>query len=1001
MLLDGLRWRSIGPAIMGGRITDIEGIPGNPRVFYVAAATGGLWKTINGGITFYPIFDRYPVISLGDLALAPSNPDILYLGTGEEDARNSVSPGGGVYKSTDGGRSWTFVGLEGTQTVGRIVVDPRNPDVVYVAAVGPTWNPSPDRGLYKSTDGGRTWTKILYVNDRTGAVDVALDPRNPDVVWAAMWERIRGPYFLRSGGPGSGLYKSTDGGRTWTRIEGGGFPTTLKGRIGIALAPSNPDIVYAMVEADSVRGSGQGLLSGLYRSLDGGRTWERRNRINVRPFYYSQVRVDPKDPNRVYWLATQFYVSDDGGRTYRLGAQGIHVDHHAMWIDPQDPNRFLIGNDGGVAITYDRGGTFDFLNLMPLGQFYAVSFDFRKPYWVCGGLQDNGSWCGPSRARDGLTNERWINVGGGDGFYTASDPIDPDIVYSESQNGNISRLNLRTGERVRIRPPTWAERRRAFEDSLIIARGDTTQPETPEIRARLAQLRARIAADSAAWDLRFNWQTPFLISPHNPSTLYLGANRVLKSTDRGDTWVPISPDLTTRDPLKIRISTRETGGITRDVTGAETHATITTLAESPVRPGILWVGTDDGKVWVTRNDGGSWTDVSDRFPGLPRGTWVSRVEPSHVDSATVYVSFDGHRTGDYRPYVYVSTDFGRTFRSIVGNLPTTGPAFVHVIREDPTNPNVLYVGTDVGAYVSLDRGRTWRRLGQGLPTVPVHDIKIHPRDREIVAGTHGRSIYILEATPLQEWGDSVATRPAFLFTPAPAYLYPPFFAGGSQGHERFVGDSPPLGARLWYWIGAGAARDSVRVVITDVRGDTVRVLRGPARSGLNVITWDLRARPEPLGPAARRDSLRMAQRRAQVLDSLRRALSMEDTAAWRAARERFERELAEARAQLGAPPSYNPRPGETMPNPMQLVGGGGFGMGGRQGPLVEPGLYLATLEYGGVRHRRVVRVEHVDRDSRPVVERETESGPPEDEEAEERFPLAPATPTDPDVPLTP
>ncbi|HKG90395.1 MAG TPA: hypothetical protein VKA84_00810, partial [Gemmatimonadaceae bacterium] len=889
--LSMFRWRSIGPANMGGRITDVEGVAGS-KTFYVAAAAGGIWKTVNNGTFFFPVFQRERVISMGDIAVAPSNPDIIYAGTGEEDSRNSISPGGGVYKSADGGRSWRVVGLAETQHVGRIVVDPQDPDVAYVAALGHAWGPNRERGLYKTTDGGGTWQLVKFVSDRAGFVDLVMDPSDRNTLYAASWERERGPYYLRSGGPGSGIWKTTDAGRTWTQLRGNGLPTTTFGRVGLAVAPSNPRVVYALIEADSnpnpeslvsrngnraVRGERadtarrQRLQSGLFRSADGGQTWERMNRDNNRPFYYSQIRVDPRDENRVYWLATQFRFSDDAGRTWRSGALGVHGDHHALWIDPNDPEHFIVGSDGGVSLTWDRGGSYDFLSTMALGQFYTVSYDTQRPYRVCGGLQDNGSWCGPSRLAEGaITNADWFRVGGGDGFYTAQDPDDPSVIYSESQGGIISRLDLSTGRRTPIRSGGWRTGRQQFEDSLVVARGDTTQSETPALTRRLAEIRARASADSAQRDMRFNWNTPFFLSEHNARTVYAGGNRLLKSTDRGDHFFPISPDLSTRDTTKIRVSTTTTGGITRDATGAETYGTITTVAESPIRPGILWVGTDDGNLWLSTTDGGTWTSLTGRLPGAPPRTYVSRVEPSRYDTAAVYVALDGHRTNDFTPYVYVSTDMGKSFRSIASNLPVGGADFVHVVREDPYNPNLLYAGTDVGAYVSLDRGASWQRFMTGLPTVPVHDLKVHPRDRELIAATHGRSIWIVDVAALEEMVDSVMRKPAHLFAVRPAYDAVPTPPTAAATGQRFFRAEPvPSGVPIYYRLASGERRDSAVVVVTNVAGDTVRVMRAPGGTGLHRVYWDLRARPRPLGPAALRDSTIAARRRAAQLDSLR------------------------------------------------------------------------------------------------------------------------------------
>ncbi|HEY5087574.1 MAG TPA: hypothetical protein VII66_09480, partial [Gemmatimonadaceae bacterium] len=680
--LMGFKWRNIGPANMGGRVTSIVGIPSPSRTFYVATAASGIWKTTNAGTSFEPVFEHEPVSSMGELAIAPSDTNVIYAGTGEEDSRNSISPGGGMYKSTNGGHSWTYVGLRETQQIGRIVVNPTDPSIVYVAALGHAWGPNKERGLYKTTDGGATWKLSKFISDKAGFVDVAMDPSDPNTLYAASWERLRGPYFLTSGGRGSGLWKTTDAGATWTEIKGGGFPTTMKGRIGLAISPSNPKTVYALVEADSLPNpvknkspkGRQKLQNGLYRTNDAGATWTKMNDHDERPFYYSEVRVDPKNPDRVYWSSTPVNFSDDGGKTVRNATIGIHVDHHAMWIDPNDGAHFIVGDDGGISQTWDRGGNYDFINTFAIGQFYAVSYDMAVPYRVCGGLQDNGSWCGPSRRKQGnITNATWFVVGGGDGFYTAQDQSDPDIIYAESQGGGLGRLNYATGERTQIRKPSYRDRYQQFEDSLVIARGDTTQPETPIIKRTLAELRARQHADSVVSDMRFNWETPYFLSAHAPQTLYMGGNRVLKSLDRGDHLFPISPDLSTQDTAKINISLHTTGGITLDATGAETYGTITTLAESPIRAGLLYAGTDDGNVWLTRNDGTTWENLTGRFPGVPKGTDVSRIEPSAFDSATFYVTFDNHERNDFTPYVLVTTDFGKTFRSIVNNIPTDAP----------------------------------------------------------------------------------------------------------------------------------------------------------------------------------------------------------------------------------------------------------------------------------------------------------------------------------------
>lgn len=997
--LAAFRWRLVGPANTMGRVSDVVGIPSPSKTLFVATAAGGIWKSTNNGTTWRPVFDNQRVISMGMLAIAPSDTMQVWAGTGEPNSRNSISPGGGIYKSTDGGLTWKLMGLEKTQAIGRIQVHPTNPNIVYVAALGAPWNANRERGLYKTTDGGTTWELIKFVSDKAGFVDVQLDPRNPDVVWAASYERVRGPWFLKSGGPGSALWKSLDGGATWTEVKGGGFPESMKGRIGIAIAASDPRIMYTMVEADTAPNPkpdrskpAQTRPSGLYRSEDGGATWVRVSSENVRPFYYSQVRVHPKNPNRVYWSSTPVKVSDDGGKTARNATVGVHVDHHAMWIDPNDPDRMIVGNDGGIAISYDQGGSYDVPSVLPVSQAYNVSFDMSVPYRICTGLQDNGSWCGPSRRRQGpITNAMWATVAGGDGFVTQQDPTNPNTIYAESQGGNISRFDFATSERVSLVKPTWRPRYMQWEDSILVERPDTTAPMSRDQRRRIEELRSRQRADSISFDLRWNWNTPFIISAHNPQVLYFGANRVLKSMKRGDEMFPISPDLSYADAEKIKVSTTTTGGITPDATGAETYGTIVSLAESPLRPGILFAGTDDGRVWVTRNDGGTWEELTRNFPGLPPNAYVSEIEASPHDSLTVFVTFDHHRTGDYTPYVYHSADGGRSFRSISANLPTGGPDFVHVIRQDPSNPNLLFVGTDVGVYVSLNKGQSWQRFMTGLPTVPVNDLKIHPRDKELIAATHGRSIWVVDIAPLQQMTPEVVAAESYLFKPKVAYQYgEPPVEGQSVGHQWFQTASPPYGAEISYRVNVRGA-GQVRVVIQDVAGDTIRTLNGSSIMGTHKVTWDFRGKapaPAPLSPAARRDSILIARRADFVFDSLGKT-GMDTLALRNFRRQIMSGDLSQMIQMFmgGGPQSsvWNPRPGESGARPSGGPAGGAgmitdpnvaFGIvqalnpGGRFGsgfnipgaprtvaPIVPPGSYLVSLTINGKTMKQVLRVE--------------------------------------------
>ena len=778
--------------------------------------------------------------------------------------------------------------------------------------------------------------------------------------------------------------------------------------------------MYTMVEADTApnpkkdpKVKAQKSLNGLYRSADGGKTWEKRSDDNVRPFYYSQVRVAPNNPDRVFWSSTPVKHSRDGGKTAGNATVGVHVDHHGMWIDPKDPSHIVVANDGGVAQSWDDGGNWDNINTLPIGQYYNVSFDNAIPYNVCGGAQDNGSWCGPSRRKQGtITNSMWFTFNGGDGFVTAQDPTNPDIIYGESQGGNIGRYRVSTGERTALVKPAWRPRYMQWEDSILVDRPDTTRPMTKDQVKRQAALRAAQKKDSVELDLRWNWNTPFFISPHNPQVLYFGANRVLKSTKQGDDMFLISPELSYADTTKIRISTRTTGGITIDATGAETFGTIVSINESPLRPGILYAGTDDGRLWLTWNDGGSWTEHTSSVKGVPAGTYVSRIEPSHFDSLTFYVTYDNHRRGDFTPYVVVTKDGGKTFASIAGNLPTGGPDFAYVIREDLKNPNLLFVGTDVGVYASSNKGQDWQKFMTGLPTVPVFDLAIHPRDGELIAATHGRSFWIVDISALQQMDAAVVAKAAHLFKPRTAFQWGEKpFNGESVGNRVFQVPSPTYGAEITYRL-ATANPGQVRIVIQDASGDTLRTLNGPGSAGINRMTWDFRGKAPPsprLSPAEVRDSTSNVLRVIAALDSIEK----EGTIA-KPMLDRMRQGLtggADTMQQMitqlggfgggggggfgGQAGRWQDRPGETpagaggggrgpgggaaggagaAPDMNQLFGvmqaalgragmnqlfGGGGRRGGGATPLVGTGDYLVSITVGGQTLKQVLRVERV------------------------------------------
>jgi photosystem II stability/assembly factor-like uncharacterized protein len=795
-----LEWRSIGPAIMGGRIADVEGVPGDPNVVYVASASGGLWKTTNGGVRWTPIFERQGTISIGDIALAPSNPDVVWVGTGESNTRNSVSFGDGVYKSTDGGKTWQHMGLKDSERISAIAIHPQNPDIVYIGALGHAFGPNEERGVFLTTDGGKTCTKTLYIDNQHGVADLDIDSSNPNILYAGMWSFERKPWTHRSGSEEGGVYKSIDGGRTWKKLENG-LPK-LMGRIGIRVAPSNTNVVYAIVEAKD---------GTLYRSDDRGETFRnvsKQDSIVSRGFYYTTVRVDPTNENRVFAVASTLFVSIDGGRTFRSITSRSHIDFHALWIDPKNPKRMWHGQDGGIGVTYDGGESWEAVYNIPLGQFYQVHADNRQPFYnVMGGLQDNGSWTGPSRTREpaGIMNDDWRMVSFGDGFYVINHPDNPDIYLSESQGGNIIWTDFRTREQQLVNP--WG-------------RGSGGGP-------------------AAGQKFRWNWNAPIVFSPHDKTTVYFGGNVLFKTPDFGKTWEQISPDLTTNDPEKLK----DAGGpIAIENSTAEYHSTIITVGESPVQKGQIWVGTDDGNLQVTTDGGKNWSNLTKNVSGLAANSPVSHVEPSRTNANTAYVSFERHMFDDFRPYIFKTTDGGKNWTNIAGNLPAK--AYVQIVREDPKNTNLIYAGTEIGLFATYDNGRNWLPLNlKNLPNVAIHDIVVHPRENDLILATHGRSIWIFDdATVIQQMTPQILDSSAHLFSVRPGLRFASTFTRYGIGDKVFTGPNPAAGATITYYLKEKLDdKAEFKMQVFDRDGKLVQDIERPSREkGLNRVTWNLR-----------------------------------------------------------------------------------------------------------------------------------------------------------------
>jgi sortilin (neurotensin receptor 3) len=997
-LLSAFRFRSIGPATMGGRIDDIAVSESDPNIIYIGYAVGGVWKSENNGTTFEPVFDTQTVASIGDIAIHPTNPNIVYVGTGEANNRQTSSFGDGIYKTTDGGKTWTHIGLKETQTIARIVIDPKSPETIYVASPGHLFGPNPDRGVFKSKDGGKTWNKIKYIDEDTGFTDIAIDPSNSNIIYAASYQRRRSGCCFNGGGPGSGIWKTGNGGDSWSKLNGNGLPPGTYGRIALDVARSNPNVLYAQIEAGEVgqplptggrgadpaaateatppgaaavtppggapagrgqrgaeqaaggqagggqagrgggggrggfdwcnnggpgrgfggRGGGEGQPAnqtppaldpkrgGVLRSSDKGAQWTLVSNCNARPMYFSQLRVDPQNPDTIYVAGLPVAKSTDGGKTFATlddaggNSSPGHVDQHAIWVDPKNSKHIMIGNDGGFNVSWDQGKTWDFHNTMPTALSYWVSADMRHPYYVYTGFQDNGSWGGPSAVRGGgrgggILNTDWFGIGGGDGFQTAVDPTDHNIVFTESQDGNTNRYDLRLGRGTSIRPRGPGDGRGGRgggggEETPAAAAGQRGgQPPAVQVGGAAAQAQGRggppnvlNAGPSDAY--RFNWNTPFMLSPHNPRIVWLGGNRLFKSYNRGDTWVA-SQDLT-RQVDRNKVSLMNAPGDRTQLSrndGVVAYSTIISISESPVMPGVVWAGTDDGNLQVSRDGGLTFTEVGKNLTGLPANHtyWISRIDASHFDAGTAYVSVDGHRSDDLKPYVFVTRNYGQAFENISNNLPASGN--VQVVREDPKNRNLLYVGTEFGLFISLDGGKEWKKFMNNYPTVRTDDILVHPRDNDLIIGSHGRSIWILDdITPLQQLTPAVLSSDATLFDIRPAIAYLNDQQRGSQGggQKNFVGENAPRGTFINYYLKSAASGD-VKITITDGAGKTVRDLTGTKSAGINRVVWNMTANP-PQGQGQ-----------------------------------------------------------------AQGFGGGGGGRGGGGAPTVEPGTYNVTLNVGG------------------------------------------------------
>ncbi len=789
-----IKARHVGPATMSGRIAALDASNLDPRLLYVGAASGGLWKSVNGGVTFKPVFDKYNQ-SIGAVAIDQERTDTVWVGTGESWVRNSVSVGDGIYKTTDGGGNWKKMGLDSSERIARIIIHPSNPDIVFVAALGHLWSGNADRGVFRTMDGGQNWEKVLFIDQNTGCSDLTIDPENPDVLYAAMWDFRRKPYTFSSGGPGSGLYKTENGGDSWREVTNG-LPSGIKGRISVAISPVDPEMVYALIEAEKD--------GGLYRSDNSGKSWKLVNKtipMIERPFYFSQIYPDPVDSGRVYKPSFNLHVSTNKGEKFQLayvGGGNVHVDHHALWIGKKDNNLLYLGTDGGVYKSIDKGKTWTMIRNLPVSQFYRVSIDMEKPYNVYGGLQDNGSWTAPSSSPGGIENTDWVNVGFGDGFYVFADRNDNDILYWQSQGGNFNRSYRKRGEIKEIKP----------------------------------------YGDKSLGDLRWNWNSAIAFSPAS-NAMYVGAQYLFKSIDRGDSWERISPDLTTND--KSKLIQEKSGGLTIDNSTAENYCTIYSISESPVNSNIIWAGTDDGNLQITRDGGKTWVNVVSNISGLPSNTWCSNVEAGRFDEGTVFVTFDGHRNGDMKPYLYKSEDYGESF-NLLSDENIKGYCFD--IIQDLVNPELLFLGTEFGLFASIDGGSSWARMEGNIPLVAVHEMVIHPEKNDLIFATHGRGIMIIDdISPLRALKTEYFNQ-ELTFLPSRPYL---ISSQGIQqkfgGDDEFTGRNPPDGVYISYYLNKRHVFGDMIIEIYDKEGNKVSTLPAGKRKGINRELWVPREKP--------------------------------------------------------------------------------------------------------------------------------------------------------------